>query len=238
MGLGHTRRNLLIAQALTAANPELSALMITGARTSSAFSYPPGVDCLTLPALHKEATGAYRSRSLHLSLGAMARLRSATMMAALEAFSPNVLIVDNVPLGAVQELKEVLRFLRTGGQTRCVLGLRDVLDEPSAVREEWQRLDNEGAIRRWYDEVWVYGDPGVYDLAREYQLSPDIAARVRYTGYLDRESHQRHTEAEEILARLELPAGPVVVCLAGGGQDGAELIRAFGGPLFRLGRPA
>jgi len=44
MGLGHLRRNLLIARTLADSPWPMSILMIAGAREASAFALPPGVD--------------------------------------------------------------------------------------------------------------------------------------------------------------------------------------------------
>src|SRR5207247_7846737 len=105
--------------------------------------------------------------------------------AAREAVAPDVLIVDTVPRGALRELDTVVESLRARGRTRLVLGLRDVLDEPARLQREWARAQNQEAVRTYYDAVWVYGDPAVYDPVREYGFAPDVAAKVRYTGYLD-----------------------------------------------------
>ena len=129
MGLGHARRNLLIAQALATGASPPTILLIAGVREVTAFPLPPGTDQLTLPALGKSADGRYHARSLGLSLAEIVSLRQRTIAAALEAFEPDVLIVDNVPRGAVRELDPALAQLRRSGRTRCVLGLRDVLDE-------------------------------------------------------------------------------------------------------------
>ena len=54
MGLGHMRRNLLIAGALAAGPTPAVILLIAGAREVHACGVPAGVDCLSLPALWKE----------------------------------------------------------------------------------------------------------------------------------------------------------------------------------------
>src|SRR5207249_2055731 len=38
---------------------------------------------------------------------------------------------------------------------------------------------------RDYHAVWVYGDPAVYALVREYGFAPEVAAKVGHTGYFD-----------------------------------------------------
>jgi predicted glycosyltransferase len=119
-----------------------------------------------------------------------------------------------------------------------VLGLRDVLDDPAAVERDWSCAENREAIRDFYDAIWVYGDRSVYDLVREYHFPADIAAKVRFTGYLDQSARFELCDGKgsHPLGRLRLPDGRLAVCLVGGGQDGADLARAFAAaelpPLF------
>ena len=223
------RRSLLIAQTLAYPPSELVILMVAEARQAGAFAMPPGMDCLILPALRKDMDGQYEARYLDISLHELVALRAKAIRAALEVFEPDVLIVDKLPRGALRELDPTLESLHARGRTRCVLGLRDVLDDPAAVQREWCSTADEDAIRDHYDAVWVYGDPAVYDLVREYHLSPDVAAKVRYTGYLDQRMRLKFAQVEgaEPLAALVLPPGRLVLCLVGGGQDGARLAEAF-----------
>jgi predicted glycosyltransferase len=228
MGIGHMRRNLLVAQALAGSPLPLSVLLLAGARELSAFAMPPGVDCLTLPSLRKEGNGRYQPRCLDLSLGELIGLRARAIAATLGAFEPDVLIVDKEPRGAVRELDPALEALHA--RTRCVLGLRDVLDEPAAVRREWRQAANERAIRDYYDMIWVYGDPDVYDPVSEYGFPADIAAKVHYTGYLDASLRPRAGAAADAGPAESLPAlppGRLVLGMVGGGQDGARLAEAF-----------
>ena len=229
MGLGHTRRNMLIAQTLANSTSPVDILMITGMWEASKFPLPPNVDCLTLPSLHKNAEGQYQARSLNISLKEITRLRSKMIQAAVEGFEPDGLIVDKVPRGAIRELDPTLEYLRRQGHTRCILGLRDVLDEPTVVQQDWSRSANEDAIRDYYDAVWIYGDPNVYNTAHEYQFSHDVGAKMRYTGYLDQRSRLKYAASKdtELLIDLNLPPGELVLCMVGGGQDGAHLAEAF-----------
>ena len=229
MGLGHTRRNMLIAQTLANSPSPVSILMITGMGESNKFPLPPNVDRLTLPSLFKTVEGQYQARRLHISPKEITQLRSKMIQAAVEGFEPDVLIVDKAPRGAMRELDATLKYLRMQGQTRCILGLRDVLDEPAAVQRDWSRSANEDAIRDYYDAVWIYGDPTVYNTAHEYRFSHDVSAKIRYTGYLDQRSRLKYAadKSTEVLTDLNLPPGELVLCMVGGGQDGAHLAEAF-----------
>ncbi|HKC46442.1 MAG TPA: glycosyltransferase [Gemmatimonadales bacterium] len=228
MGLGHMRRNLLLAQALRHSWLHASVLMIAGAREATLVTREGGVDCVALPSLLKDAEGRYHPRHLSIPLAELLALRAKTAHAALDAFDPDALIVDNVPRGAVRELDPVLEWLHAKRRTRLVLGLRDVLDDPATLQGEWAMAENQDAVRHYYDAVWVYGDPTVYDTVREYAFAPDVAAKARYTGYLDRPSRLKTgTDHADVGAALGLKPGRIVLCLVGGGQDGAELADAF-----------
>lgn len=227
MGLGHKRRNVLIAQTLGVSAINADILMISGMGDGNQFQIPPGIDYLTLPALHKSTDGEYQARRLTLSLKEIIDLRSQIIRTAVQNFKPDVLIVDNVPRGAMGELNATLQYLRNRTNTRCVLGLRDVLDEPKVIRRSWQCSDNENAIRRYYDAVWVYGDPRVYDSIQEYGWSEDIKAKFRYTGYLDRRSTLQFVTQEDLPETLNLPPGRFALCMVGGGQDGGDVAEAF-----------
>jgi predicted glycosyltransferase len=230
MGLGHMRRNLLIAQALSRPPLRAVVLLIAGSRRATAFSLPRSTDCLTLPSLQKEPDSTYRPRRLAVELQELIQLRAGAIRSAVTSFEPDLLIVDNVPRGAVRELDPTLEEIRERGRTRCVLGLRDVLDAPARVQRDWTKAANEDAIRSFYDAIWVYGDRAVYDLAREYGFAPDIAARVRYTGYLDPRARLklvRNNGGDNASRLLRLPHDRFALCLVGGGQDGANLAEAF-----------
>ena len=191
MGLGHKRRNLLIAQTLGTSALKADILLISGMRDASDVPMPDGVDSLTLPALHKGTDGTYEARHLGLTLEEIISLRSQLILTAVQGFQPDLLIVDNVPRGAVRELDATLEYVRLENlrsreslrtPIRCVLGLRDVLDTPASVQRDWLRAHNIEAIRHYYDTVWVYGDPDIYDLRREHFFPSDIIAIMRPLG--------------------------------------------------------
>lgn len=227
MGLGHFRRNMRIAKALRQAYPSASVLLITGTRISQEFEPTPGIDILSLPAFYKNADGSYQARYLDTSVEALTALRTQTIRGALMEFRPDVFIVDNVPRGAQNELDDVLPELRRKLGTRCVLGLRDIIDDPAAARREWLKKRCEFTIQQNYHVVWVYGDPEVYDLAQEYRLTPATRAMMRFTGYLDASTQDCETRLNVADIHSMTPNRHLALCMLGGGQDGAQLADAF-----------
>ena len=226
-GLGHTRRNIALAAALVSARPDTDVLLITGNPEATALPRPPRTDVLTLPTIGKTVTGAYTARVLGSPLEVVLDLRARILEASLSSFAPDLLIVDKVAGGLRGELLPALSTLRDQGGTRVVLGLREVLDRPEVAVREWEQAATTEVLTDYYDAVWVYGDPDVYDPVAEYGLPREVADLVAYTGYLG------HGRGDGVRGRgrtedqAHPPAEPYVLCTVGGGQDGQALARAF-----------
>jgi predicted glycosyltransferase len=225
VGLGHTRRNLALAAALVNAGEATDVLVLTGNPEAGALPLPDHTDIVTLPTITKDAAGEYQSRVFHSPLSVVVDIRSKVIEAALRAFEPDLLVVDKVPLGVRDELRPSLTWLAGTGRTRVVLGLREILDDPVSAVREWEAMGTTQAIVDFYDEVWVYGDQGVYDLVAEYGLPQAVADRIVYTGYLS-EGRTTGLRAPRTGA-CRPPASPYVLCLVGGGQDGFDLATTF-----------
>jgi len=228
LGYGHLRRNILLSQALRqcAASPDI--LLIAGMREAGAFALPEGVDAVCLPAYAKNSDGSYAARDLGASLNSLQKLRAATIKSAVDAFAPDLMIVDNVPRGAQFELDPTLKALRKKGRTRMILGLRDVIDDPATVRSQWLRQRNFEAVRDFYSQIWIYGDPALYDTAAEYGISDTPDCRVSFTGYLNQSGRLGSNAAQAAVGDLigDDPR-PFVMCSVGGGRDGEALCDAF-----------
>lgn len=230
MGLGHMRRNILIARSLAESRLHANVLLVSGAKEIGRFELPSGIDCLVLPSYRKSATGSYESRHLDMQTKELVNMRAHTINASVTAFEPDVMVVDNVPRGALNELDDTLSGINAKGCTQLVLGLRDVLDAPEATRAEWSKRNNLNTIQWHYDEVWVYGDPDIYNLCDSYGFGPAFDEKVLFTGYLDarKRASPRASDILSPAADDELPARQAYnLCLVGGGQDGFALAESF-----------
>src|SRR5881396_130941 len=136
VGLGHTRRHLAVARALIEMSPESSVLLATGSEIVSRLAPMQAIDILKLPGLRKVSNEEYTSRRLRIAVSEICALRSALLQAAVKAYRPAVVLVDKHPFGVKGEFRAGLDDLRAAGG-RTVLGLRDILDEPGNVLEEW-----------------------------------------------------------------------------------------------------
>ena len=81
----------------------------------------------------KDADGAYRNDELPFD-DAVAR-RADRFAAIVASHRPDVVVVDRHPYGLAGELRPGLAAARAAGAA-TVLGLRDILDEPSVVAAE------------------------------------------------------------------------------------------------------
>ncbi|MCX7560432.1 hypothetical protein OS190_12720 [Sulfitobacter sp. F26204] len=213
-GLGHLRRSRALATAMTRADPDASAIILTGSPVAGRFTFPERVDHIRLPGVTKTPDGTYISQTLGLDIDDTTSLRAGLIQSAVERFEPDLLIVDKEPTGFRGELLPTLEFLRLRGRTRTVLGLRDVLDEPEVLAAEWQRKGALAAADNLYDEVWVYGVHDVYDPTSGLSLSEETRARMHWTGYLRR----------EVTDATDTPDTPYVLITPGGGGDGAAMV--------------
>ena len=217
-GLGHLRRSRTIATALIEADPNCSALIVTGSPIAGRFDFPERVDHVRLPGVVKLADGSYTSSNLPMDIDEMARLRGAIIATVERELQPNLLIVDKEPWGFRSELAETLKAARDRG-ARIVLGIRDVLDEVDALAREWERKDSIEAIEQFYDEIWIYGIPQICQPLAGLGLSPRMEQQTIYTGYLRRDVADWPVEYSS-----DLPEEPYILVTTGGGGDGAELV--------------
>src|SRR2546422_4903860 len=119
LGLGHTRRHLAVAAALSELAPEASILLASGADDVTRFGLPPHIEVLKLPGLRKVANEEYASRRLRIPTAELRALRAALLVTAVKSFRPSVVLVDKHPFGISGEFRAALRAVRKfGGRAR------------------------------------------------------------------------------------------------------------------------
>jgi len=213
-GLGHLRRSRALATALTAANPTASALILTGSPVAGRFAFPQRVDHVRLPGVTKLPDGSYISQTLGLDIDEVTDLRARLIETTLEAYEPDLFIVDKEATGFRGELIPALDALMDHGKTCCVLGLRDVLDEQDVLATEWERKGAFAAIEDYYDDIWVYGPKSFYDPVADLPLSQSSRDRMHWTGYLRRGTLDGAPETGR----------PYILVTPGGGGDGEAMV--------------
>ncbi len=222
IGLGHVRRNIALAHSLAEHLPILTGREVTGLLLSGLDSItrqlPVGFDHVSLPGITK-VEGAYAPRQVSVSMRHLLSVRSQLLTAAITSFGPDLLIVDRHPFGVDGELTPALAELRRQRpETRIVLGLREVLDDPDTAATEWSTLGDLRDVRNAFDDIWLFGDRTVHDAVATGEIPAELADLVHHAGYL---SVGRWADP----APLRRPK-PYVLTMVGGGSDGESLCSA------------
>jgi predicted glycosyltransferase len=204
-GLGHVRRNFVIAKAIKVADPAAQITIVSGLAVEPSWFVDPALTLVRLPPLLK--IGSENYCGVGLSFEATIAARAQRFRAAVDIFRPDVILVDRHPWGVGGELFDGLFHARQRG-ARTVLGLRDVLDEPEVVAREL-RGDDWQSVAQMFDEVFVYGSQQFCDQQREYGLP----VAPTYTGWVAQPSPERRIDPR------------LLVITAGGGADGADVFR-------------
>ena len=218
VGVGHLQRQLDLAKAYHSRHPESAILLVTGSRGASMFEFPDGLDYLKLPALRM--VDRYRNwepRDLPLPIETVIEMRTEMLRETVRNFAPDLLVADFMPAGPYGELLPALDELKSQGGS-AIAGFRDIVDEPSFVRELWQETGVYDVLRSHYSDVCVYGDLGVFDF-EEYGLGAASWIPVHYCGYLGRAEPEERPENGS--------GGPYVLATSGGGADGSLVLDQF-----------
>lgn len=221
-GLGHLRRNLVLARQLLMSPAPPQVVLATGSPVIDRVPLPPGLACVSLPPVIKKGADRYDSLDPSLDISLVRRARSAVLSDVVARWRPDVLLVDHAPHGMKGELLPVFDTLRRRSpRTKVVLGLRDILDDPERVVAAWRGDGVVETLERVYDAVLVYGERSVFDLARLYRLPPSVAAGLEYCGYV-----AGPPSAGPIAPPGLGPGTEYVLGTVGGGGDGVDLLVA------------
>jgi len=217
-GLGHLRRCRTIAHALVEKYKSLSVLIISGSPIIGSFDFRARVDFVRIPGVIKLHSGEYTSLALHIDLQQTLALREAIILSTAKSFRPDIFLVDKEPTGLQGEVIETLNQLKQQGCIN-ILGLRDVMDDPQALREEWERKKVLPVLEHSYHRIWVYGPREMGNPISAIDLSVSALEKIRYTGYL-----RRHVPAERKQPSPVDTEHPYYLVTTGGGGDGVELV--------------
>ncbi|WNJ91093.1 glycosyltransferase family protein [Bosea sp. 685] len=214
LGSGHLVRARHLARALAGAGHEVtlaSGGMPLAGRPDEPFAFvqlPPvkveGVDFRNLLDEAGQPIDSERRTQRQAMLSGLAM-----------SLQPDVVVTEHFPFGRRQlagEFMGLIAAAKTANPQVLVLSsIRDVLVAPRADRI----AEAEQRIASHFDAVLVHGDAAVLPLEMSWPVSPELAGRLHYTGYL---------------ADAAVTAAPI---------DSAEIIVSGGGsaaalPLFEL----
>lgn len=219
-GLGHLRRCRTIAHSLADHRKDLSVLILSGSPIIGSFDFHSRVDFVRIPGVIKLRHGDYTSLNLDIGIDEMLAMRASLVRHTADIFDPDIFLVDKEPLGLRGEVKDTLIMLKARG-TPLVLGLRDVMDDPAKLADEWNRKNIVPALRDLYDHIWVYGLARFCDPLEGVPVPKSVSRKIQFTGYL------RRTWTPSAAPSYQTPMigdDPYLLVITGGGGDGALLV--------------
>lgn len=224
-GLGHLRRNLAIAEELLAPGRDFDVLLLSGSPVLGDWPLPKGLRVQALPPVIKVGAETYAPRGGAQPFSLVKGYREGLILQTVMREQPDVFLVDHAPSGMKQELLSTLATVkRDMPQTRLVLGLRDIIDSPDAVRRLWEADDVYNLLDHAYDQILVYGSRELYDVGEAYALPEPIRAKLNYVGYVARKATPA---VEGPWPELPQARGARVLVTLGGGGDGFEVMSAY-----------
>jgi predicted glycosyltransferase len=225
-GLGHIRRTMAIASYLL--GPRINILILTGSPIAGRFSFPEQIDFVRIPGMIKKTKDEYLPLSIKINARHALDIRKNIITATAKTFQPQLFIVDKEPLGLRKEVLPTLKWLqRCRPNTRAILGLRDIMDDAAAVKNDWNEKGVYQVLESLYAEIWVYGNQEFYDPIAEYDISESISRKIHFTGYIPRKIPAKEA-VRNIRKELNVQKDEkLVVVTTGGGGDGYNVMRNY-----------
>jgi len=222
VGLGHLRRLARIAEEMQGS---CACLLVTGHREAADWFIPSGCEYVHIPSWDSliSERSQYWGREPFLQIGVDEAIdfRRQLIAGIVEAFRPDAIFVDHLPLGSRNELAEIVRNY----DCRKYLITRGVLNETEDLDSLILGGEAGVALVENYDRILVAADSRIVDFANTYDLPAEIREKVSYTGYVSQTVTPAAIAAVRKSRGLQ-PDDVWVVASAGGGQTGEETILA------------
>ena len=221
LGIGHLARASLVADGLRKAG--LRVKLVLGGPPVPGFP-SPGLETVALPPVRAGQGGFSELVDLAGEPAGEAYLRERreTLLAAFDAFRPDIVLIEAFPFGRRQmrfELEPLLERARNAAWAPLVAcSLRDIVQEGRKPGRDRETVD---VLQRSFDVVLVHGDPDLIALDATFPLAHEITPLNRYTGIVSGQAGALQGEAFD------------VVVSAGGGAAGTRIMRAALGALPR-----
>lgn len=183
LGIGHLVRARQLARALAGAGHEV---------TLASGGMPDGKAAadyrfVQLPPVRTQGTDFRNLLDEDGKAATSERLaaRCEQLVALARELSPDIVVTEHFPFGRRQLASEFLALIaaaRDANPDALVLSsIRDVLVAPQRPDRSAETAER---IASLFDAVLVHGDPGVLPLEASWPVTPEIAGKLIYTGYL------------------------------------------------------
>ncbi|CUH75842.1 putative glycosyl transferase [Tritonibacter multivorans] len=214
LGTGHLSRGLTLGRAFAQAGHQVTL-------ASGGFPAPQlntdGVELVQLPPLRSDGVDFSRLLTAEGTVADQDYLthRQSALLGLLDQIQPDVLLTELFPFGRRSlraEFRALLEAAHALPKRPLILSsIRDILAPPSKPKKAEQA---EALISQFYDGVLVHSDPATTTLDASWPVTPALAEKLIYTGYVAPPAAIPHPD--------NLGAGEILVS-AGGGDVGDAL---------------
>ena len=183
LGIGHLVRARQLARALAAAGREVTLASggLPDGKVATDYRF------VQLPPVHTQGTDFRNLLDEDGKAATPERLaaRREQLLALAQELSPDIVITEHFPFGRRQLAGEFLALIaaaREANPRALVLSsIRDVLVAPQRSERIAETAERVATL---FDAVLVHGDPRVLPLEASWPVTPEIAGKLVYTGYL------------------------------------------------------
>ncbi|MEO1619973.1 MAG: glycosyltransferase [Cyanobacteria bacterium J06632_3] len=220
LGMGHLVRSMEIARSLTR---EFEVCFINGGEIVDGFQVPQGVRVIDLLAIKSDCEfQSLQPVDPSLSLETVQEMRKQQLLTVLNAFDPDVLMIELFPFGRRRfsfELIPLIEAAKARG-TKIVSSLRDiVVTKSDQARHEAKVIR---LLNQYFDQLLIHGDPALHPIEESFSRIKDVDCDVQYTGYVVQQSEGSQSTIIDRIA-LSRPE-PMILVSVGGGRFGHELL--------------
>lgn len=212
-GLGHLMRLVRIAGCM---KDDFNPLIVTGHR-AVCLVIPDNIEFIRLPVFNRHAEQQLDLKGHSLSIKAF---RSDSISYIVKLFKPDVFITDYLPAGKKGELLQVI----TNSNCLKYLVMRGDIGSMDQLNDVVFTTENNALIQQFYERVFIASDPRFKDFSSEPSIPDCVRNKFQHVGYVCNQISMGDVEAMRS-ARGLTGKDKWVVCSAGGGRMGEELIR-------------
>ena len=227
-GLGHLRRNLNITNQIKKICPRASVLIVADSPVAPFFQLPPQCDFIKIPTMVKVDYGRWESNRLTMNASQLIPVRAGMIQSAALSFRPDFMLVDHMPQGALGELSGPIKAIRRAlPDIKLILGLRDILGDPTDIYTQWKREKAYKLAEKYYDKILVYGSEDMYPSTKEYQFSDTLNEKAQYCGYVSQGPPTVPFSNRRLQNLLPKKDVPLILVTGGGGYDAGQFMDVF-----------
>lgn len=211
--LGHTAETAKITNVLVSEFKNTYFAGISGA-FKGLDMLPSKVDVFKLPSFsnydRKEDWNYTGNQGLPVD--SLFKLRQKLIYDYLEAYNPNIFMVNHIPNGLYDELLSSLSLPHDGIR---ILTLRGILFDKEKTEREYFIGDVANLLVNYYDQILVHIDPNIFSLEDNYDIPLPIKKKINYVGYLSPRFKLNKVDARKQIG-LDLEKKIIVASMAGG----------------------